>query len=413
MIRYFLVALAALLAHPISAAPTISGCGTTAVPKADVKNPTKLQAQADCFGAGEALAKKAKDARLDLLKAIVTAPTADPITAARRAALIVPGYGIPASASPDNLGAFRFICDPAMPGGKPILNYDDAIVYPGKLGGSPHGHQNVGNTGISGISTNESLAQSGLSTCSNELNRGAYWFPWLTTGDGKNVISADFVAIYYKRLPASDPSCLTVSIKGCVPLPDGLRVLSGFDMKRMGEAQPENATFSFRCADDGKPQIHRKLIGEAIKDCGGRGSIWAQVDFGNCWDGRLDSPDHRSQLAFGGYGDWGYYRCPNTHPYMIPQLAQIVAFTIEKSDGEVYFSSDRMAGMNMPGGSTFHADYIARWDSQAQGLWEKNCLNKKLSCSDGELGDGTMLKRPNRTYKAEPRLVPVPARPTS
>ena len=340
-------------------------------------------------------------------------PVTAPITDTMRASLIGPGYDrgggnrIPGSAAPDVLGAFRMICSSGGP-----LNYDDAILYPGIFGGSPHLHENVGNKTINAASTHETLLAAGDSTCSNALNRSAYWWPALLRGDGKSVIRADFAALYYKRLP-SGPSCFALAAKGCVGIPDGLRYLSGFDMKRMGEVQPENATYSFRCIEEGRPQEHRKLIGEAVKDCGGAGRVWAQVDFGNCWNGQLDSPDHRKHVAFGGYGDWGYYRCPTSHPYAIPQLAQIIQFTIEKSDGDIAFSSDRMAGMNMPGGSTFHADYIEAWDKKTKTTWEINCLDKLLSCSDGELGDGTMLRRAVQTYKAEPRLVPVPARPAA
>lgn len=332
------------------------------------------------------------------------------IQPADRAALLGPGYErdgghIPATAKPDNVGAFRFICT-AGP-----LNWDDAIVYPGQIGASPHLHQNYGNTDINGKSTHESLLVGGDSTCSNALNRSAYWVPALITGDGKHTIRPDWINIYYKRLPASDPGCLTLAKKGCVGLPTGLRLLSGFDMKRMGEKQPENLTFSHRCATDGKPSIHRKLLAEAVADCGGHGQIVSQVEFGNCWDGRLDSPDHRKHVAFGGYGSWGYYRCPSSHAYAIPQLVQLVAFTIEQGDGDIYFASDRMGGMNMPGGSTFHADYIEAWDAQTRKTWETNCLDKLLSCSDGELGDGTMMKRQTLTYKADPRVVAIPAKP--
>ena len=74
---------------------------------------------------------------------------------------------MPVSADPDTVGAFRFICT-AGP-----LNYDDAIVYPGQIGGSPHLHQNYGNTLINGKSTHENLLVAGDSTCSNALNRSA------------------------------------------------------------------------------------------------------------------------------------------------------------------------------------------------------------------------------------------------
>ncbi len=334
----------------------------------------------------------------------LTTTAAPPSPGLNRAALLVPVPVPPESPPPEEIGNFRFICTPGP------LNYDDAILYPGQPGAS-HLHQNYGNTKITAASTHDTLLATGDSTCSNALNRSGYWVPALLTGDDRHVIVPDWINIYYKRLPASSPRCKVLAAKGCVGIPTGLRVVSGFDMKRMGEAQRENQTFSHRCASDGKPSVHRKLLAEAIADCGGEGQIVSAISFGDCWNGELDSPDHRAHLAFGRQDGFGNPRCPSSHPYMIPQLSQLVAYTIAKGDGDVHFASDRMPGHAMPAGSTFHADYIEAWDAQTRLTWEAHCIDRKLNCSDGVLGDGTMLKRPNLTYKAEPRLVPVPARP--
>jgi hypothetical protein len=320
------------------------------------------------------------------------------------AALIGPGAHNPVpSGKPDDVGAFRFICTAGQ------LNYDDPILYPGVKGGSPHLHQWYGNTEGNYASTYTSLRGSGDSTCSNRLNRSAYWVPAVINAVGKAIVP-DYMSIYYKRLPDNDPMCLKQSTKGCVGLPTGLRVVSGYDMKRMGQPQPENATFSHRCISDGKSAIDRGTLAEAIADCGGAGQIMAAINFGACWNGQLDSADHRSHLAPAKWIGQAYPQCPATHPYLIPQLRQQLAYTIEKGDGEVWFSSDRMNGMTMPGGSTFHADYMEGWDPATRAIWERECIGKLLNCSDGELGDGTMLKRGGQNYTTPKRLVDAPAR---
>jgi hypothetical protein len=101
---------------------------------------------------------------------------------------------------PDPVGAFRFICQPGQ------LLYDDPIVYPGQPGKS-HLHQFYGNTAANAYSTYESLRTSGDSTCVSTLNRSGYWMPAMLDGKG-NVVRPNFVAIYYKRRPASDPKCI-------------------------------------------------------------------------------------------------------------------------------------------------------------------------------------------------------------
>lgn len=317
------------------------------------------------------------------------------------AALLVTGLTPPASNKPDDVGAFRMICTAGQ------LNYDDPILYPGIRGGSPHLHQWYGNSAGRYDSSYASLRAAGESSCSNKLNRAAYWVPALMTAAGRTV-EPDYIALYYKRRPDGDPQCLREAAKGCVGLPTGLRAVSGYDMTRMGEEQPDNSTFHFRCITPGKSSEHRHLLAEAIRDCGGVGQVMAAINFGPCWTGTLDSADHRSHLAWASYGTWGYLKCPATHPFVIPELTQQIAYTIESGDGEVWFSSDRMNGMAMAGGTTFHADYMEAWDPPTREKFERFCIGKMLNCSDGVLGDGSMLKRPTLTYKATPRLVTFP-----
>ncbi len=323
-----------------------------------------------------------------------------------RAALIQAGVGIPSSGKPDVVGAFRMICY----GGQ--LSFDDWILYPNIKNGSKHLHQFFGNLQANYASTFESLRRSGKSTCNNELNRSSYWVPVMMNKAGK-VILLDYVSLYYKRRPITDPECLRMALKGCVPLPVGLRAVSGYDMQRMGQEQGENKSFHFRCISPDKPSIHRPDLVQALADCGGSGQVMAAINFGDCWTGDLDSFDHRSHLTGGTYGDWGYYKCPASHPYAIPALTQGVVWTITPEDGQVYLSSDVMPGMDpMVPGTTMHADYGAAWDQPTADTWERECINKVLSCSSGVLGDGTMMKYEfNLTYKApEPRVVDMPVR---
>lgn len=105
----------------------------------------------------------------------------------------------------------------------------------------------------------------------------------------------------------------------------------------------------------------------------------------------------------------GATHCPVTHPYALPELTQQVAYTITKDDGAVAFSPDLMPGMTMPGGTTFHADYMEGWDPQVRATWERERIGKLLNCADGELGDGTMLKRGEFDYRAASRSMVAPA----
>lgn len=350
------------------------------------------------------------DPAQNIVKRCARRPTVEPLLPADiepiasnfdTAPLIQTGIGPAQSGVPDEVGAFRMICTSGQ------INRDDPILYPGVKGGSPHLHQWFGNLSARYDSTYASLRRSGESTCSNKLNRSAYWVPALMNAAGR-VIQPDYISLYYKRRPDGDPICRGEGAKGCVGLPTGLRVVSGYDMVRMGKKQPQNSTFHFRCNIPGKPSEHRLTITEAIADCGGSGQIMAMIGFGNCWTGTLDSADHRSHVTFGQNIGHGYRECPASHPYVIPELTQGVAYTIESDDGEVWFASDRMKGMRMAPGSTFHADYMEGWDPSVRAVWERLCIGKLLTCADGVLGNGSMLRRGNLTYKAAVRLVDPP-----
>jgi hypothetical protein len=69
-------------------------------------------------------------------------------------------------------------------------------------------------------------------------------------------------------------------------------------------------------------------------------------------------------------------------------------------------------GMQMKPGTTLHADWFGAWDDGVKKMWEDNCLNKHLSCSGGDLGNGKQLKNfSGFTMNASPRLLSMPPKP--
>ena len=138
---------------------------------------------------------------------------------------------LPGSMGADPVGAFRMIC-----GAGQIL-YDDPVVYPGQPGKS-HLHQFYGNLGVNANTTYASQRTTGGTTCGDPtlpygVNRSGYWMPAMLDGAG-NVVKPVYVAIYYKRIPASDPRCTRSnpgSIGNCVGIPTGIRWITGYNMQ--------------------------------------------------------------------------------------------------------------------------------------------------------------------------------------
>jgi hypothetical protein len=328
---------------------------------------------------------------------------------------LVPAWGtgdIPVSAAPDVVGAFRFICNASH------LSYDDPIVFPGQPG-KAHLHQFFGNTEANACSTYESLRTTGMSTCNNPLNRSAYWMPAMMNGKGK-VVVPDYVSVYYKRRPKTDPAC-TTQATACVPIPRGLRFVFGYN-----PAQPDVTAGAghFNCEGDTATPGTYPDIPTAAANCPTGNRLGAVIGAPNCWNGvDLDSPDHRSHLAGMSYGNTGMPTCPDTHPYLIPTFTLGAWYTVDDdldksgtwdpSISTWYLSSDMNADHSLKTpGSTFHTDWMGAWDDEVMQMWTDHCIDELLNCSGGDLGNGLQLKiYDGFSWEADPRVVDPPPQP--
>jgi hypothetical protein len=298
------------------------------------------------------------------------------------------GHGkIPNSAAPDVVGAFRFICTAGQ------VLADDPIVYPGQPGKS-HLHQFYGNEDANASSTFASLRARGASTCNrgpHAANRSAYWMPAMLDGSGQ-VVKPEFVSIYYKRRPASDPKCRAVGVgEGtCVSIPNGIKFIFGYDMLT-GKWPTGNLWFN--CQGPGSHGGHYANLAEVAPNCPIGAKLGAVITAPSCWDGKnLDSPNHRDHVAYKVRdGNSGQLSCPRTHPYVMPTFELQAWYLVTNDPTRWSLSSDAMHP-DLPKGTTFHADYFEAWDPAVKAMWTANCIDKMLSCSGGDLGNGEQLK---------------------
>jgi hypothetical protein len=318
---------------------------------------------------------------------------------------------IPPVAANDVVGAFRFVC------GAGQLSYDDPIVYPGQPGRS-HLHQYYGNTLADAKSTFASLRASGDSTCNNmgngtAANRSGYWMPAMLDGRG-NVVVPDYVQVYYKREPINSPACDPNGGQRrgiCIGIPNGIKFISGFDM---ASGKPGQFKGHFKCfAPNGrKPLTRDQLNMEGLKSkCMAGGLLGMTMQSGRCWNGQLDSADHRGHVV-NLLRRGSQQSCPKSHPYYMPQFTISSFYRIGPGDDLDLWSlsSDHMFP-RLPKGTTAHFDYFEAWDVAVKDMWVDHCIGRKLNCSGGDLGNGRQLKgaaKPKYGWTNPHRLVPVP-----
>lgn len=300
--------------------------------------------------------------------------------------------GIPGIYGPSK-GAFRFIC-----AGNGKLASVDPIVFPGETGKS-HLHQSWGSADFSKDTTIDSIRQNAVTDCNDtpySLNRSLYWMPALINDQGE-AIQPDLIAIYYKQWSSDSGPCTPGAsdfVGKCINLPNKIRFVFGWDMMN-----PTAKVVGARWICGGHSASN--LDDLFAKGCKVGDTLEANTMGPNCWDGKyLDTPDHRRHTTHATYDNKGRYHCPSSHPYTIPQeenkaLWKVTADMIgTRPDGSVYsrilLSSDEMLPGGKPG-ETLHADYMEGWVWEAKQLWYDNCIEKRLNCSAGIMGNGTKL----------------------
>jgi hypothetical protein len=102
------------------------------------------------------------------------------------------------------------------------------------------------------------------------------------------------------------------------------------------------------------------------------GALVVAIRFPDCSDGRIDSDDHRSHMAYAELQSDGTKQCPISHPNPVATLTMEVKFKIGTTSGTVKLSSDPQGA---PPGSTMHADFFNAWDQEKLTALVESCIN--------------------------------------
>ena len=270
---------------------------------------------------------------------------------------------------PTTGGAYRVICTPSH------MSNDDPLVYPNQQGAAHH-HTFFGNTLVNFKTNLATLSSTGNSTCKGGvLNRSAYWIPSMIDTATNTPIAPKNTMVYYKTgyVPAS---LITTP-------PKGLRMIAG-NSKATSDTTSENAFYT--CA--GRTPFYGWK--KSIPACRVGENMAMVVHFPQCWDGKnLDSPDHKSHMAYSRKSLTTANKCPTSHPVGIPLISFNFNFKVATADSNKRW---RLASDNyttgLAGGLSGHGDWVNGWDQALLGTIIKNCLNKGVDCHTSLTGDG-------------------------
>jgi Domain of unknown function (DUF1996) len=281
------------------------------------------------------------------------------------------------NASSDGTGDFRTVCMFSH------MSFDDPIVLPGQPGKS-HLHAFAGNLLTDANSTADSLSRTGNSTCrGGTVNRSSYWQPALIDTLDGTPIKPDSIIVYYKS------GYNQVAAADVRELPSGLRMIAG---DPGGNTETKWGPAHFSCAGP-KGETHGYQM---PADCAVGSVVWAKVDFPQCWDGNnLDSPDHRSHMAYGNTDGAAAARggpklgCPLTHPVALPAITINFLYTVRDAAAlQRWRLASDLYDAKKPAGYSLHADWFNGWKPEVVKRWTKQCINAAKDCGADMLGDG-------------------------
>jgi hypothetical protein len=214
----------------------------------------------------------------------------------------------------------------------------DPIVSPGVYP-SAHEHAFYGNESTDESSTYASMRAS-ATTCRHSADTAGYWSPSLYRGDGTRVTPL-FSFAYYKNLPVNGQATL--------PFPPNFRMVFG----------PSGAFWD--CFQTGGHYT------TSVPRCDGSGNyLVVRLKSPPCWDGRLDSPDHRSHVAYPSGSS-----CPSSHPLKLATINFFQRYPAGEG-GPGYRFSD---GAILP-----HADFWNTWDQSRYELLHARCVAGGVNC---------------------------------
>jgi len=273
-------------------------------------------------------------------------------------ALLVLSVLISLCSSAPGQGTFTVNCVPLT------IQRSDPVVQPGIA--SSHVHNVIGGNAFRRAMGPMDANSANSTTCDKAIDHSNYWVPALyhQRTDGMwELVHWRGSAVYYQlracdyapgltKCDNPDPDVTPIPMA----FPYGFRMVAGDPLRRTqnNNDYAQKAVTMVCLTFDGTAVRSEEAPGFPKQRCL---TLRAEVYFPSCWDGKnLDSPDHKSHVAYPAIGDYNGGVCPQSHP-----VALISIFYEFFFDTSPYTDLKFAFANGDPTAYGYHGDFIMGW----------------------------------------------------